>query len=90
MKGTTQDGEKIRLLRVQRDLFAAGAVCFLVSIGFALPRAITSYRELKAINVYLANLQGAIVESQQQIRTVQREILRVQLEITKRQKNEHS
>ena len=71
-------------LRRQRNLCAALAVCSVASIGLALPHRVSSYRELKAVNEHLIELQAAIVQNQQQTRDAQAQILQVQREMAKR------
>lgn len=84
MQGELAEEERLRRLRMQRNLFAVLAVCSVASIGFAVPQKIASYRELKAVNEHLVELQAAIVRNQQLVRETQDQILQVQGEITKR------
>jgi hypothetical protein len=76
---------KINRLRKQRNLFVTLAVLSVASMGFAVPRKVASYRELKAINAHIVDLQAAIVDNQRQIRDVQDQILKAQQEIRKQQ-----
>jgi septal ring factor EnvC (AmiA/AmiB activator) len=84
MQGPEAEGSAVRRLRVQRNLFAALAVCALAAMGFAIPRKLASYRELRAVNQHLVQLQRDIVENQQQTRETQEQILQSQQELTRR------
>jgi hypothetical protein len=84
MQNLSSEGEKIRSLRRQRNLYAILAVVSIAAIGFAVPRKLASYRELKSVNDRLVKLQAAIVANQDSTREVQRQILEVQQDITKR------
>jgi hypothetical protein len=68
-------------LRIQRNVFIFLTGCSLASIGIMLPRSIHTYHQQKMLNVYLVNLQGLIVENQQQARAIQSKILKEQQEI---------
>lgn len=83
MHGEELEEERVRRLRVQRNLLAALAACALASIAFALPRKLASHRELKALNERLVELQAAIVLDQQRLRDTQEQIGWVQAEIAK-------
>ena len=85
MSNPAPEEDRISRLRVQRNLFATLAVCSIASIALALPRKVASYRELKAVNAHLVELQATIVWEQQQIRDTQDQILQVQREIVKQQ-----
>jgi hypothetical protein len=85
MASTAPDDEKVGLLRRQRNLFAAVAVASLLSIGLAVPRKVANYRELKAVNEHLVELQAAIVDSQRQLLSVEGQILEGQRAIGRRQ-----
>jgi len=71
-------------LRRRRNRYVLVAVAALASIGLALPRMVTSYRELKAVNEETVRIQEAIVDQQQQLVAVQNQILRIQDQIRKR------
>jgi hypothetical protein len=75
MESLLPDDAGIGRLRRQRNLFAAVAIFSLASIGLAVPRKIANYRELKAANSHLVELQTGIVDAQRQIRAAQEEIL---------------
>lgn len=74
METIPDNGEAGRLRR-QRNLFAAAAALALASIGLAVPRKVAQYRELKAANAHLVELQAAIVDTQRQIRAAQEDIV---------------
>ena len=74
MESLVLEDEGVRRLRRQRNLFATIAVCSLASIGLAVPRKVASYRELKAANAHLVEMQAAIVSTQRQIKMAQEEI----------------
>jgi len=74
----------IRRLKVQRNWYATLAVCSLACIGFALPTKIAHYRELKAIDAHLVDLQATIVLYQQRTSVAQNEILKMQQQIRDR------
>ncbi len=71
---TAQDQDEITRLRRQRNVFAVLAACSLALIGASVPRKVANYRELKAANDRLVELQASIVGTQRQIRTAQEEI----------------
>jgi hypothetical protein len=74
MASTVPDDHEIGRLRRQRNLFAAVAACALASIGLWVPRKLANYRELKAANAHLVELQASIVSAQRKIMTAQEEI----------------
>jgi hypothetical protein len=85
MAAIVPEDEDVTRLRRQRNLFATIAICSLASIGLSVPRKISNYRELKAVNAHVVELQASIVYTQQQIQTVENRIIGIQLEIRKQQ-----
>jgi hypothetical protein len=85
MPSPAPEEDRISRLRTQRNLFTILAVCSVSSIGLALPRKVTHYRELKAANARLVGLQEAIVVNRQRIQAAQEQILQVQGKIAKQQ-----
>ena len=79
-----ETNENIDRLRRQRNLFATLAALLLASICLAVPRKLATYRELKAVNARLVELQLAIVQKQQQIRETEDRIERTQRDIAYR------
>jgi hypothetical protein len=86
MQSIVPDDAGIGRLRRQRNLFAAIAVCALASVGVAIPRKLSNYRDLKAANSHLVELQAAIVDAQRQIKAAQEDILGYQQTIRAWQK----
>jgi hypothetical protein len=80
MDKTSPDASAERLRR-QRNLFGAIAMCSLASIAFAVPRKLANYRELKAVNAHITDMQSAIVRAQRDITAVEDQIRDVQREI---------
>lgn len=68
-------------LRRQKNLFSTIAVCALAATGLALPRKVANYRELKAVNAHLLELQRSIVRTQQQIIDTQNQLTIIQKDI---------
>ncbi len=83
--GEPAEGE-IRRLKRERNAFAVLAICCVASIGFAVPRKVSSYRELERANDRLIELQQAVVANQQRTRDMEAETLKVQREISERLK----
>jgi hypothetical protein len=82
---TQEEGEAGRLRR-QRNLFRAVAAVAVASIGAALPRKVANYRELRAANAHVVELQAEIVDAQRHIRIAQEQILGYQATIRAWQK----
>ena len=73
------DSSAISRLKKKRNLYVAIAVVSLAgSIGASLPRRVKSFRDHKQANAELLRLQAEIVASQEKIRNVQAEILKIQ------------
>jgi hypothetical protein len=69
----------ITRLKKKRNLYVAIALVSLAgSIGASLPRRVKSFRAHKQANAELLRLQAEIVASQEKIRNVQAEILKIQ------------
>jgi hypothetical protein len=83
MASTVPDEQKAARLRRQRNLFAAIALCALASIGLAVPRKLSNYRELKEVDARLIWLQAEIVGTRQDIKNAEDKILGVQRAIRK-------
>jgi uncharacterized protein YbbK (DUF523 family) len=77
--------QKVRRVKSQRKLFITISICTIASIGLSVPRKVANYRQLKAVNDRLVELQGDIVYTQQQIRLVEDELLAAQREIRKQE-----
>jgi hypothetical protein len=85
MESLVKDEETENRLRRQRNFFAAIAIFALASIGVAIPRKVSNYRELRATNAHLVELQTAIIDTQWHIRSVEGELLDVQREILRQE-----
>ena len=73
------DSPTISLLKKKRNLYVVIAVVSLAgSLGASLPRRVKSFRAHKQANAELLRLQSEIVASQEKIRNVQAEILKIQ------------
>ena len=74
------DSPAITRLKKKRNLYVAIAVVSLAgSIGASLPRRVKSFNAHKQANAELLRLQAEIVASQEKIRNVQAEILKIQV-----------
>ena len=73
------DSPAISRLKKKRNLYLAIAVVSLAgSLGASLPRRVKSFNAHKQANAELLRFQSAIVASQEKIRNVQTEILKIQ------------
>jgi hypothetical protein len=77
------DEQRAERLRRQRNLFAAIALCALASIGLAVPRKLSNFRELREVDARLIWLQSEIASTRQDIRGVEDKILGAQQAIRK-------
>jgi len=78
MRSTTNETSEHLRLRKQRNVLILLTAMTVGSIGFALPRKISTYRELNRANTRLIELHATIVQYQQQIKDTQAQILEVQ------------
>jgi hypothetical protein len=78
MASTVQDEQKAARLMGQRNLFALIALCALASIGLAVPRKLSNYRELKEVDARLIWLQAETVGTRQDIKDAEDKILGIQ------------
>jgi hypothetical protein len=85
MQRVEDEYKSARVLRFQRNVFAAFAIAALASIGVALPRKIDSYHELERVNSRLTELQTTIVLTQLHIGEIQEQITKAEQEIRKLQ-----
>ena len=73
------DSPAISRLKKKRNLYVAIAVVSLAgSLGASLPRRVKSFNAHKQANAELLRLQAEIVASEEKIRNVQAEILKIQ------------
>jgi len=70
--------------RKQRNQFYVGAICGVASLLLVVPGRIRKYRELKAVNAQLVDLQHAIDSHQRLIRAVQADLIQTQQQIKAR------
>jgi hypothetical protein len=79
-------GEVARRLKRDRNRFAVGAVLMIaIAMALALPRRVRRYREQKAVNTELLELQAHIRVMQGRVVEVEQKITATQLEIKKLQ-----
>jgi len=83
MHGDEAEEANTRRLRLERNLFAAFAICCLAAAAATLPWRVASHRELRELNGRLSGLQAALLERQDRIRFTQDQIHQVERLIDK-------